>query len=51
MCLIIDLLLHLDQTVYQINFGSCVNFVSDLNGDGAVNMIDFFEIIEKILNP
>ncbi len=48
---VIDLLLHLDQTVYQINFGSCVNFVSDLNGDGAVNMIDFFEIIEKILNP
>ena len=48
---IIDLLLLLDQTVYQINFGNCVNSVSDINGDGAIDMMDFFELKEKILNP
>ena len=48
---IIDLLLLLDQTVYQINFGNCVNSVSDINGDEAIDMMDFFELKEKILNP
>ena len=48
---IIDLLLLLDQTVYQVNFGNCVNSVSDINGDEAIDMMDFFELKEKILNP